>query len=1427
MSTFNVGLDIGSTTAKMVVLDQNNNLIFSRYKRHQANIMSVIFEFFNALRSQVGSSGLKLNITGSVGMGIAEKYDLPFTQEVISAATFVRTKYPDACTLIDIGGEDAKIVYLHKDGTADLRMNGNCAGGTGAFIDQMALLLDIPVEEMNGLAEKAVHTYSIASRCGVFCKTDIQNLLSKNVNKNDIAASIFHAVAVQTVSTLSHGCTIEPNIVLCGGPLTFMPALRKALMDYLNIPYVNFVVPDKSNLIPAWGTALMAASANAQPLDKLLLKFQNPAVSNVRMEEILPAIFKSQEDYTLWKKAKEADFITTKPLTKDIKEIYLGVDSGSTTTKLLAVDSEDNIVFNYYAPNDGNPIAAVQEGMEKLYTECLAVGANPIIRSSCSTGYGEDLIKAAFKLNNGIIETIAHYLAAKKINPAVSFILDIGGQDMKAIFVENGILTRMELNEACSSGCGTFIETFAKSLNYSVEDFADIACLAQEPCDLGTRCTVFMNSKVKQVLREGVTMGDIAAGLCYSVVKNCLYKVLKLKNTKELGNQIVLQGGTMKNDAVVGAFERLTGVTVHRSNISEMMGAYGCALYAKEAGIQGNATLDTLVHVSTYTDEQLQCKGCENNCYIKKYLFNNGNIYFSGNKCEKFFTNNGEKVTPGENIYDYKYDLLFNRPVNDDAERTIGIPRCLNTYENYPFWHALFTFCGMKVCLSDPSEFGAYENAIHNIMSDNICFPAKLVHSHIDNLLNKNVNRVFMPYVVYEQQDDKRQINSYNCPIVSGYSDVIKSVTNTDIPIDSPAITFKDEALLTKQLRKYLNYIGIDIMTARGAIKAALKAQQDYDKAIKAKAEEILAKSRKEHKLTILLAGRPYHTDPLIQHKLSNLISSMGINVISEDLVRFDDTIDIGDSYLVKQWAYINRILKAADWVARQDNTVHFMEMTSFGCGPDAFLLDEVRGILQRNSKALTILKIDDVNSIGSLKLRVRSVVESLKYNTGKVLKQEPFEDTKVFNGSCKDFTILAPYFTPFISPLIPSVFKILHYNIVTLPESNAASADLGLKYANNEVCYPATLVVGDFIKALSSGKYDLKHTATVITQTGGQCRASNYLCLIKRALVEAGYKDVPVISLALSKSLKKEQEGFSINWLKIARITVVTMLYSDALSKLYHATAVRETKKGIAKELKEKYLELAKPIIEANRPSGLFKLLKEAVKDFSAAAKPDVKLPQVGIVGEIYLKFNSFAHKNITGWMMEHGIEVIPPNLANFFLQNFVNRLTNRKLFLDRGDKFPGLLVSFVYNWITKQIIKIDNICEQFAYYIPSDDVFEEAKNGREVINMAAQFGEGWLLPAEIVTFAKAGINNVISLQPFGCIANHIVSKGIEKKIKTLYPQMNLLSLDFDSGVSDVNIANRLLLFVDNIQLSTGSKKRKPSIMEQQRKAWSEEVML
>ena len=1402
MNIYKMGLDIGSTTAKIVVLDDHNNIIFSGYERHQTNILPVITKFLEQLKAQVGNCGLNIKVTGSVGMGIAENYKLPFVQEVIAATEFVKTKYPEVSTIIDIGGEDAKIVYMNKFGATDLRMNGNCAGGTGAFIDQMSILLGVDISDMDTLAQKADHTYSIASRCGVFAKTDIQNLLSKNVSKANIASSIFRAVTVQSISSLSHGCKIIPEVLLCGGPLTFIPALRKAFANYLKFQEADFVLPPNAHLIPAWGAALYAIKQPSVPLDALIGFFNDSSLQNISNINSFPPIFSSPEEYALWKEEKSHDYIEQIPLENFSGSAYIGIDSGSTTTKIIVIDDEDKILFSYYAPNDGNPINAARKGLEEFNLACQKVNASPKIISSCSTGYGEDLIKAAFKLDTGIIETIAHYLAARKINPKVSFILDIGGQDMKAMFVENNVLSRMEINEACSSGCGSFIETFAKSMNFSLTAFAAAACLANHPSDLGTRCTVFMNSKVKQVLREGASINNIAAGLSYSVIKNCLYKVLKLKNTKEMGTEIVLQGGTMKNDSVVRTFEILTGVKVHRSNIPEIMGAYGCALYAKANGNKKEIALETMLLSASYTTKIFQCGGCENNCYISKYNFANGNTYFSGNKCEKIFSQNGEVHIKGENVYTDKYEYLFNRKNTNTTGTVIGLPRCLNMYENYPFWHKLFDACGLQVCLSDPSLFANYEEGIHSIMSDNICFPAKLVHSHIYNLISKNVDRIFMPYVIYEKSDDKKQDNSFNCPIVSGYSDVIRSVTeeSNSIPIDSPVITFKDEGLLKVQCSKYLASLGIKNSTAQAAIKLALAEQREYENTIKARNKDIYTHSKKNDNITVLLAGRPYHADPLVQHKLSDFIASLGINVLSEDIVRNDDSISTKNSFLVEQWAYINRILKAAQWVADQDSTVHFMQMTSFGCGPDAFLLDEVRNILACSGKALTILKIDDVANIGSLKLRVRSVVDSIAFNRKQPLLSQPSVNAEEFTKDKKGYKIIAPFFTEFVSPLIPSLFKLNGYDIDILPPSDKMSVDYGLKYANNEVCYPATLVVGDIIKALKSGKYDCLKTAVALTQTGGQCRASNYVALIKRSLIEAGFKHVPVISISLDKNLHNQQPGFKVNWWKIWHISLTILLYSDCISKFYFASVVREKTKGVAQKLKDKYLELAQVYIQKNDSSGLIKLLSLAAKEFNTIVSSDKPLPKVGIVGEIYLKFNSFAHKNVCQWMLENNIEIVPPILTNFFMQAFVNRQVNEEDNLQRKH-FPNFIVNTIYKKIDKQIQKVNELGKDFRYFMPFTNIFTDAKNGQEIINLAAQFGEGWLLPGEVVTFAKQGINNVISLEPFGCIANHIVAKGIEKKIKTLYPQMNLLALDFDSGVSDVNVTNRLLLFAANIK--------------------------
>lgn len=1404
-----IGIDIGSTTAKLVAIGTAGEMLYSKYVRHNARAKEVVCGILREVRSLLGNIEVQVKVTGSVGMGISEQTGIPFVQEVVAASKAVQANYPQVRSMIDIGGEDAKVVFFENAEAKDLRMNGNCAGGTGAFIDQMAVILGVDVKEMDGLALNAKQVYPIASRCGVFCKTDIQNLIAKNVCKEDIATSIFHAVAVQTVVTLAHGCDIEAPVLFCGGPLTFIPALRKAFTEYLHLKEEDIILPENGALLPALGTALSNTETDsAYALSDMINKLENSVKGTKGNTSGLPPMFSTPAEYDTWKERMGMKRISTGNLHKGRQEVYLGIDSGSTTTKIVLTDTEGRLLFTHYDVNGGNPVQAVEKGLLKLKEACTAHETELDIKGSCSTGYGEDLIKAAFQLDAGIVETIAHYMAAAHIDPHVSFILDIGGQDMKAMFVNQGVIDRMEINEACSSGCGSFIETFAKTLGYAVQDFAQAACHSTTPCDLGTRCTVFMNSKVKQVLREGATVDDIAAGLAYSVVKNCLYKVLKLKDMAVLGKHIVVQGGTMRNDAVVRALELLTDAEVSRCDVPELMGAYGCALYAREHS-QISVSLNDIMEKAQYTTRLLHCKGCDNQCLVSRYRFAGGRNYYSGNRCERVFTN-GRCERRGTNVYEFKNKLLFDRAtkeVHTTSRLTVGIPRCLNMYENFPFWHTLLTECGIRVVLSDVSNFTHYEQCARMVMSDNICFPAKLVHSHIQNLMDKQVDRIFIPFVIFEHCGSKEQ-NSYNCPIVTGYSEVIKSVQGGSTPIDAPAISFKDRTLLYRQCRTYLESLGV---TEGRISKAFIKAEVEHENYVHTLAEynrKTLNEARSNGLFTLLLAGRPYHTDPLIQHKISDMIADMGINVITDDTVR-EKEIGIQGVHFLAQWTYPNRILKAAQWCAVQDSGVQFVQLTSFGCGPDAFLMDEVRDLLIRNGKAYTLLKLDDINNVGSMKLRVRSLVESLKLvREHKEMERkkaaEPFRTTPV----CEDLRkkkILVPYFTPFISPLIPAVMRVAGYDVETLPMSDTESCDWGLKYANNEVCYPATLIVGDIIKAFRSGGYDPDRTVVAMTQTGGQCRASNYITLIKKALVDAGYPNTPVVSLTFGAGIKNEGPGFKINWVKMLPIALRALLYSDCISKFYYAAVPREKESGQAAKLKEMFLRTAKHLIQDGKSRNLYACLGLAARQFNEICR-NIDCPKVGVVGEIFLKFNPFAHKDVTTWLIGQGIEVVPSVLTDFFLQLFVNKKVRTESTIVRS-LIPPFVYKLGYNIIWKQIEKVNRIAGDFRYFVPFKDIFTEAQEAQKVISLNAQFGEGWLLPAEILSYAAQGVNNVISLQPFGCIANHIVSKGVEKRIKTLLPDMNLLSLDFDSGVSDVNITNRLLLFIDNIQAEAGQR--------------------
>ncbi len=1452
---------------KAIAIDDSAKPLFTYYERHNADVLGRMEHCFGQLRQKLGEEvQYSICLTGSVAMGVAERQGLDFVQEVVAAAEYVKHCHPEVATMIDIGGEDAKIVLFEQGRAKDLRMNGNCAGGTGAFIDQMAVLLDVDVAALDALAREATQTYAIASRCGVFCKTDIQNLIAKNAAKSDIAASIFRAVTVQTVSTLAHGCELRAPMMLVGGPLTFIPSLRKSFIDFLHLSETDIILPEEGALIPAWGAALKASPNPSQGGGLSSAMTESPLLGRGRGEApgSLQPIFTSKSDYDAWRTKADSCAMRTAAWKHDGEQtIYIGIDSGSTTTKIVALTPERELLYTYYRVNRGNPIATVVEGLRRLDGEAQARGVRLRVAGCCTTGYGEDLIKAAMRAEHGIIETMAHYMAAAYLTPDVSFILDIGGQDMKAIFVDQGIINRIEINEACSSGCGSFIAAFAQTLGYTLEHFAHEACIAEHPCDLGTRCTVFMNSKVKQKLREGATVADIAAGLSYSVVKNCLFKVLRLTDTTVLGDHIVVQGGTMKNDSVVRAFELLTGKSVLRSNTPELMGAVGCALYAIAHASEATQWLDELLDTCSYTTRQSQCHGCENQCLIQRYTFANGARYVSGNRCERIYTNGATAVEKGRNAYEEKRECLFGElgirseelggncqlsTVN--CQLKIGLPRCLNIFEEYPFWNALFTACGMEVVLSSPSDYGRYERVARQIMSDNICFPAKLAHAHVQELVDRRVDRVFMPFVVYERSRGEQ--NSYNCPVVTGYSQVIKSVQTTDVPIDAPVFSFKDEKTLYRQCRRYLLGLGVDESCIRSAFAEAIKAQEDYEHEVVEINRRIYAEALELGRPVILLAGRPYHTDPLIQHQLSDVAASLGAYVITEDIARELD-VPMGETHILAQWSFPNRIVRAAKWAVEQPVDILFMQITSFGCGPDAFFLDEIATFLARHGKALTLIKVDDVNNVGSLKLRIRSALQSrerptpigcfatllrrdkslavatdayfasalyggesqssrkvIDISTPEVLPIEgemsegqrgssPFTTTRRFTKDERHRKVLAPFFTPFISPLLPKLFGLAGYDVDILPVSDKVSDEWGLKYANNEVCYPATLVIGDIVKAFKEHRYDPKHTAVAMAQTGGQCRASNYVPMIKSALVQMGLEEVPVISFAMTDSIQNDQPGFTIPWAKVIRVAIAAVLCSDAIAKMYYAAVVRETRQGEAARLRDHYIELLGKAVERNNPDRLYATLGEAARDFDAICQ-DKHCPKVGVVGEILLKFHPYAQRGVTDWLVERGIEVLPPLMTEFFLETFVNKEARREALIDTSTVSP-ILYKWAYSYLRRQMRRADKLCASFRYYQPFHDIFDIAREASHVINLNTQFGEGWLLPAEVIGAVRSGATHVVSLQPFGCIANHIVCRGVENKLKRYLPELNLLSLDFDSNVSEVNVVNRLLLFVEDLK--------------------------
>ena len=1411
METFRAGLDVGSTTAKLMVLDSDDQIRFSNYRRHGADIGNTLTDMFTSAAAALGDSRVRLCVTGSAGMGIAERIGVPFVQEVIAAGEVVQRYFPDVQTLIDIGGEDSKMMFFPPDRPPDIRMNGSCAGGTGAFIDQMAALLDLPLSDLNALAERHAHIYPMASRCGVFAKTDVQNLISRMIDTADICASILHAVAVQNLNSLTRGVEIRPKVLFCGGPLTFLSALRTRFQTCLKLQDLDLVLPAGSEFFPARGAGLQASTdAQARPLSEWQRRMRTPAADHPGGNYRLPPLFVDPEAYRHWEAQRAVMRLAEVSPAEAEPPLFLGIDSGSTTTKVLVMDSRKRIVFSDYGPNRGNPIGAAL-GAVDCFRKHMA--GRPDQRyfpaAAAVTGYGEDLIRAALDLDHGVVETLAHWRAAAECDPKVSFILDIGGQDMKAIFAGDHGIHRIEINEACSSGCGSFVEGFAQSLGLTAEEFARRACRAGAPCDLGTRCTVFMNSRIKQAQRENATIEDIAAGLAYAVIRNSLFKVLKLRDSSGLGEHIVVQGGTFRNHAVLRALEVLAKRKVTSADRPEMMGAFGAALIAEErfqSDPSACRTVDptALDSRSRYTTRTIHCRGCTNQCVVTRFVFDGGRVFHTGNKCDRMFSSRGRDLPRGRNLFAAKCSLLFNRSMEPGRPcdgRCIGIPRILGVYEAFPFWCSLLTGCGFKVVLSGESTHSIYEKGLGTVMADNICFPAKLAHGHVVDLLERGVDRIFYPMTVHEAQESDGAVNSFNCPIVTGYADVLKGIAEETgaVPFDAPAVSFRDEGLLKKACRRYMKSLDVSRHRFEKAFRNALEAQRQFKDTLRQQGRELLDEARAHGRTVMVLAGRPYHVDPLIEHQTSDILADLGVDVLPVDPAAHMSGESLCDLVTVAQWAWPNRMLKAAQWVAAQGADTHYVMLNSFGCGPDAFIMDEIQDILSSAGKIFTLIKIDEISSTGSVRLRLRSLVETVagRRAPGPV-PSRCARTTARYRPEDRQKTIIVPFFSDFYSPFFPPVFRLLGYDLQTLPPADELSVEYGLAYANNEVCYPAVVVVGDIIKAFRTGRYDPDQTVVGMTQTGGQCRASNYVTVIKKALAAAGYSSVPVISAAYAHEMVDDRSAFEFDFRRIIRPAFAGLLYADAVARMYYRAVVRDRRQGQAGKVRDHYLQAGQLFVETNDVEGLLALLKTAVRDFNDVVCGPACCPRIGIVGEIFLKYNRFSQMQVVDWLVSQGVEVVVPSLLDFVMQFFVNEKVNRKRCIRKGGT-TVLKQSFLEQVAQKWICRFEKVLEGFRCYEPRIGIRQKARLASPIVSLTSQFGEGWLIPAEIAGFAREGIADVICLQPFGCIANHVIAKGIERRVKRLYPNVNLLFLDFEAGASEVNVYNRLHFMVRN----------------------------
>ena len=1448
-----LGIDVGSTTVKLAVLNDANQIVYAKYQRHHTDVRACARDLFVGAAGVLGDARMTCAITGSGGLLLSQWLDLEFVQEVIASKRAVETLIPKTDVAIELGGEDAKIIYF--DSGIEQRMNGTCAGGTGAFIDQMATLLHTDAAGLNKLAADATTIYPIASRCGVFAKTDVQPLLNEGARPEDVAASIFQAVVTQTISGLACGRPIRGYVAFLGGPLQYLSELRRRFYITLDLDEEHRIVPDNAHLFVASGAAMARESTKLSTFDELIAAIDALGDTQGAEVERLSPLFASEDEYAEFKERHNKEVVPKgDPASYTGERVFIGIDAGSTTMKAAMVGEDGQLLHTWYGNNNGDILGTAKVIMADFYQH-IPAGAR--IGHVTTTGYGEALLIEALKADSGEIETVAHLRGSRAFLPGVEFILDIGGQDMKCLRVRDGVIEHIMLNEACSSGCGSFIESFAVSMNMDVRAFAQAAVEAKAPVDLGSRCTVFMNSRVKQAQKEGATVGDIAAGLSYSVIKNALFKVIKLRDPKEIGTQVIVQGGTFMSDATLRAFEQLTGVNAVRPDIAGCMGAYGAALLARDrAGADGISNILSADEIAslTVTQRHARCGRCSNNCQLTINDFGGGRRFITGNRCEKGAGHRSNK-TEAPNVFAQKNALLFDRESLDpDAapRGTVGIPRALNMYENYPFWHTFFTKLGFSVVLSDNSTKQTYEAGIESMPSESVCYPAKLSHGHIMNLIDKDPDFIWMPCVRWERKEDPTAGNCYNCPIVMSYPTAlglnIDEISEKHVEFMYPFVPYHDKIELKRRLYELIAVERVaDAQAGRGRVRGPKITRTEIDAAVNAAYEEdarfhqqIQTMGEEAVKWIedngghgIVLAGRPYHNDPEINHALPELITSFGFAVLTEDsvahLVKPERPIRVVD-----QWMFHSRLYAAARFVTMR-NDLDLVQMNSFGCGLDALTTDQVQEILEASGKIYTVLKIDEVSNLGAARIRIRSLMAALKdqaaeraaeaaaageeFQVGAASPVEPSVDQPVFathkyaleaqrasksaafpkvsfTQEMKDagYTILCPQMAPIHFDLIKEVFRASGYNLELLPSTDRGAVEAGLRYVNNDICYPSILVTGQIMEAIESGRYDLSKTAVVITQTGGGCRATNYIALIRKALRDSGHADIPVISLSAVK-LDEDNPGFKLTPTML-KAAVYSVLFGDVMMQMLYRCRPYEATPGAANQLFEQFMDRARKLAPAFNRRNFTKLSREAIRAFDTMPLVgEGTKPRVGVVGEILVKFHPTANNHVVDVIEAEGCEAVVPGLLDFFLYSMSNATVQKNELGSSVVTRAGMDAAIgMVDWMREPV---EEMLEQSERFERPEPISAMAQKATQVLSLCNNMGEGWLLTAEMLDLIDHGAPNIICTQPFACLPNHVVGKAVIKELRRQHPESNIVAVDYDPGASEVNQLNRIKLMI------------------------------